>query len=330
MNLKQCMLTKNDCYKANANLQDSRYAIFRERGPLGVMVHSTGANNPNLRRYVQPDDGILGYNANGNSWNRSGVEACVHAFIGLDKNGKVATYQTLPWNYRGWHCGRDANNTHVAFEICEDDLMDRTYFEAVYKEAVDLTAHICELFDLDPMDDGVVISHAEGAKLGIASNHSDVGHWWSRYGVTMDDFRRDVYDAMEEDNAPLYRVRRSWADKESQIGAYTNLENAKAACPVGYSVYNPDGVAVYTKSEEEIDMSKDEVQKMIEDAVEKAVPAQKEPVVYQTLDKVPEYGKPTVSKLVASGALRGTEHGLGLSTDMLRTLVILDRLGKLD
>ncbi len=201
MNLKQCMLTKNDCYKANANLQDSRYAIFRERGPLGVMVHSTGANNPNLRRYVQPDDGILGYNANGNSWNRSGVEACVHAFIGLDKNGKVATYQTLPWNYRGWHCGRDANNTHVAFEICEDDLMDRTYFEAVYKEAVDLTAHICELFDLDPMDEGVVISHAEGAKLGIASNHSDVGHWWSRYGVTMDDFRADVAETIKNYNA---------------------------------------------------------------------------------------------------------------------------------
>lgn len=200
MNLKQCMLTKNDCYKANANLQDSRYAIFRERGPLGVMVHSTGANNPNLRRYVQPDDGILGYNANGNSWNRSGVEACVHAFIGLDKNGKVATYQTLPWNYRGWHCGRDANNTHVAFEICEDDLMDRTYFEAVYKEAVDLTAHICELFDLDPMDEGVVISHAEGAKLGIASNHSDVGHWWSRYGVTMDDFRADVAETIKNYN----------------------------------------------------------------------------------------------------------------------------------
>lgn len=201
MNLKQCMLTKNDCYKANANLQDSRYAIFRERGPLGVMVHSTGANNPNLRRYVQPDDGILGYNANGNSWNRSGVEACVHAFIGLDKNGKVATYQTLPWNYRGWHCGRDANNTHVAFEICEDDLMDRTYFEAVYKEAVDLTAHICELFDLDPMDEGVVISHAEGAKLGIASNHSDVGHWWSIHGVTMDDFRADVAETIKNYNA---------------------------------------------------------------------------------------------------------------------------------
>lgn len=200
MNLKQCMLTKNDCYKANANLQDSRYAIFRERGPLGVMVHSTGANNPNLRRYVQPDDGTLGYNANGNSWNRSGVEACVHAFIGLDKHGKVATYQTLPWNYRGWHCGRDANNTHVAFEICEDDLMDRTYFEAVYKEAVDLTAHICELFDLDPMDDGVVISHAEGAKLGIASNHSDVGHWWSIHGVTMDDFRADVAETIKNYN----------------------------------------------------------------------------------------------------------------------------------
>lgn len=44
------------------------------------MVHSTGANNPNLRRYVQPDDGVLGVNSNQNDWNRPGLEVCVHAF----------------------------------------------------------------------------------------------------------------------------------------------------------------------------------------------------------------------------------------------------------
>ena len=34
------------------------------------MVHSTGANNPYLRRYVQPDDGELGKNRYDNDWNR--------------------------------------------------------------------------------------------------------------------------------------------------------------------------------------------------------------------------------------------------------------------
>ena len=54
--------TQSDCYKASAT---SRFA--------GVQVHSTGANNPYLRRYVQPDDGRLGLNTNGNSHNRPGA-----------------------------------------------------------------------------------------------------------------------------------------------------------------------------------------------------------------------------------------------------------------
>ena len=41
MNLLTCMLTANDCYKTNQWIK-----------PKGVMVHSTGANNPTLKRYV--------------------------------------------------------------------------------------------------------------------------------------------------------------------------------------------------------------------------------------------------------------------------------------
>ena len=44
----------------------------------------------------------------------------------------------------------------------------------------------------------------------------------------------------------LYRVRKSWADAKSQLGAYTSLENAKKACKVGYSVFDANGNAVYT------------------------------------------------------------------------------------
>ena len=189
MNLHQLYLTENDCYKRGKYIT-----------PKGVMVHSTGAENPNLKRYVGPDDGLLGVNQNNNDWNRSGVGACVHAFIGLLADGSVATYQTLPWNMRGWHCGDDANSTHVSFEICEDDLTDPEYFAAVYREAVELTAYLCEMYGLDPMEDGVVICHAEGARLGIASNHGDVEHWFPKFGKSMDDFRNDVKEEMEDDD----------------------------------------------------------------------------------------------------------------------------------
>ena len=46
----------------------------------------------------------------------------------------------------------------------------------------------------------------------------------------------------------LYRVRKSWADTKSQLGAYSSLENAKKACKVGYSVFDSNGKAVYTNS----------------------------------------------------------------------------------
>lgn len=45
-----------------------------------------------------------------------------------------------------------------------------------------------------------------------------------------------------------YWIRRSWADESSQIGAYLELEKAKAACPAEYAVYDDEGVAVYSKT----------------------------------------------------------------------------------
>ena len=191
MNLHKLILTNNDCYKAG-----------RKITPKGVMVHSTGANNPNLKRYIQPNDGLLGTNPNNNDWNRSGIELGVHAFIGKLADGTIATYQTLPWNHRAWHCGSgkngSGNNTHISFEICEDGLTDRNYFNKVYNEAVELTAYLCEMYSFNPLKDGVVICHSEGHSRGIASNHSDVMHWFPKHGKSMDTFRQDVYNKMNQ------------------------------------------------------------------------------------------------------------------------------------
>lgn len=60
------------------------------------------------------------------------ADRCVHAFIGKLKDGSIATYQTLPWNHRVWHAGGDANNTHIGFEICEDNLTDKTFYDKAF------------------------------------------------------------------------------------------------------------------------------------------------------------------------------------------------------
>ena len=185
MNLHKLILTENACYKAG-----------RKITPKGIMVHSTGANNPNLRRYVGPDDGLLGVNQYGNHWNQDkpgGSYVCVHGFIGKLADGTVATYQTLPWNWRGWHAGDgskgSANDTHISFEICEDDLSDSSYFAAVYQEAVELCAYLCKQYDLTEKE---ILCHSEGYTKGIASNHGDVMHWFPKFGKSMDTFRADV------------------------------------------------------------------------------------------------------------------------------------------
>ena len=104
-------------------------------------------------------------------------EVCVHGFIGKLADGTVATYQTLPWDYRGWHAGGSANDTHISFEICEDDLTDADYLDKVYNEAVDLCVYLCGLYGLTEQD---IICHCEGHDLGIASNHADCLLYTSR------------------------------------------------------------------------------------------------------------------------------------------------------
>lgn len=216
MNLRELFLTNNLCFTTKKTIL-----------PKGVMIHSTGANNPNLKRYVGPDDGLLGKNQYNNHWNTAtpnGTKVCVHAFIGKLKDGSVATYQTLPWNHRGWHAGSgskgSANDTHISIEICEDNLKDKKYFDAVYKEAVELVAMLCKQYKLNPLADGVVICHSEGYKRGIASNHGDVMHWFPKHGKSMDDFRADVAKLVNPVSAPavpLYRV---------QVGAFSVKTNA--------------------------------------------------------------------------------------------------------
>lgn len=181
MNLRKLIFTNNACYKAGKTIT-----------PKGIMVHSTGANNPNLKRYVGPDDGLLGKNKYNNHWNTyhpDGREVCPHAFIGKLGDGTIATYQTLPWNHRGWHAGGSANDTHIGIEICEDGLNNSSYFNAVYKEAVNFCVYLCKMYDMIEQD---IICHSEGYTKGIANNHRDVMHWFPKHGKSMDTFRADV------------------------------------------------------------------------------------------------------------------------------------------
>jgi len=56
------------------------------------------------------------------------------------------------------------------------------------------------------------------------------------------------FDWQQEEPEHWYRIRESWDKPDTQVGAYKDPEAAKAACPVGYSVYNWEGDVVYTNT----------------------------------------------------------------------------------
>ena len=189
MNLKQNYLTQSGCYKAGKRITVK-----------GLMIHSVGCPQPKADVFMK-------------NWNRADANACVHAIV--EPDGDV--YQLLPWDFRGWHSGGGANNTHIGVEMTEPSTIKyagganwtetgngentKAHVLATYKCAVELFAYLCQQFGLDPVADGVIISHSEGCKRGIASNHGDVEHLWSKFGLSMGQFRKDIKAAMEGSTA---------------------------------------------------------------------------------------------------------------------------------
>jgi N-acetyl-anhydromuramyl-L-alanine amidase AmpD len=205
MEITKTILTKNPCYKAGKTIRVK-----------GLMLHSVGCSQPSAMAFIK-------------SWNSPSANVCVHGFVDAN-TGKV--YQTLPWNHRGWHCGGTANGTHIGIEMCEPDCIKyssgakftcsdkekaRAMVERAYKSAVELFAHLCNEYKLNPLTEGVILAHNEGYAKGLASNHADPEHLWKglKLPYTMDGFRQDVKAAM---NPTIYRV---------QVGAFSNEQNAK-------------------------------------------------------------------------------------------------------
>ena len=159
-------MTRNDCYTAG-----------RKITPKGIVVHSTATPGLMAKDWFS-------------RWNKSykageiNRQSCVHAFI-----DDAEYWQYLPWNHRGWHAGGAANNTHIGIEMCEDKEHTPEYFAKVYENMVELAVKLCKQFGFDEKN---IISHAEGYKKGVASNHADVGHWFPKFGKSMDTFREDV------------------------------------------------------------------------------------------------------------------------------------------
>lgn len=214
MKIIESILKKNPCYTAGKKITVK-----------GLMLHSVGCPQPKASVFI-------------NSWNSPSYDnACVHAFI--DGNtGDI--YQTLPWNHRGWHGGGSSNNTHIGVEMCEpacikytggssftcsDKATAKAVVKRTYESAVELFAFLCEKYNLNPLADGVIVSHREGHARGIASNHGDPEHLWKGLGLdyTMNGFRKDVKAKMNGEE-----------EKGFQASELKNLTEAQIVAKIGH------------------------------------------------------------------------------------------------
>ena len=231
MKLVQSICTDNPCYKTGQTIKVK-----------GLMLHSVGCNQPKAQVFV-------------NQWSKANpiTQVCPHGVIDAN-DGTV--YQTLPWNHRGWHGGGASNSTHIGVEMCEHatikysnggkftvtneaDAKERV--KTAYDSAVELFAYLCQEYKLNPLGDGVIVSHHEGNLRGIASNHGDPEHLWGGVGTsyTMDGFRRDVAKKMgkvkpDKDKTDFkeFVVRVSISNLNLREGAGLSYKS-KGMCPKG-------------------------------------------------------------------------------------------------
>lgn len=219
MDIIKAYAVNNLCYKAAQKMT-----------PKGIVVHSTGANNPYLKRYVDCPE-KLGTNTNGNHWSQpepDGRKVCVHAFIGYDKDMQVRVAEILPLDICCWGVGQGSKGsynyspTYIQFEICEDNLTDKTYYVKAFSVATEYCAELCKIFGI-AVDK--IVGHCEAYRLGYGSNHGDPEHWMKNFGETMDDFRKAVSELLKD-------------------GGENTLNSANSKATVAYEICEGDLVAI--------------------------------------------------------------------------------------
>ena len=102
-------------------------------------------------------------------------------------------------------------------------LNKRENFRKAFDNAVDLCVFICREYGLTEKN---IISHQEGNRIGIASNHGDVGHWFPKHGEDMDSFRKVVREKLQVDDELEVAVK-LMVEKEIINSPHYWLDNAR-------------------------------------------------------------------------------------------------------
>jgi hypothetical protein len=201
-----------------------KYNFSTGNDPKYIVVHDTG--NPGKGADA---DAHYRYFNGGNR------NASAHYFV--DDHSII---QTVEDTNASWHCGDGkgqygiTNYNSIGIEVCINS--DGDYNKAV-QNAIELVKFLMKKHNIS-LDK--VVRHYDASRKNcpgtMSSNNWEKWNWFK--------------GQLKEEAAPasgLYRVRKSWDDAKSQVGAYKVLENAKAECDKnpGYSVFDEKGNKVY-------------------------------------------------------------------------------------
>lgn len=163
-----------------------------------------------------------------------------------------SAYQATPYNRGCWHVGVNygshnlfgtcSNHNSVGIEMCVNSGYN-------YEKAFQNTVQVCrQLMQQLGIDADHVVQHYDVCTKNCPSAIRAKGDW-QRFKKLISANQAPSYG---QNPAKLYRVRKTWVDSKSQLGAYAVLDNAKKNCPVGYSVYDETGKVVYTSKSEPV------------------------------------------------------------------------------
>ena len=219
---------------------------------IGVTVHNTDWIT--VARGTTPAEQYTRATVNGNM-----KDVRVHYYV-----DNTCAWQNLPRNLSGWHAADGSGNGNRR-TIAIECIMSSAY-NSTDKKSEDncakLAAALLKQYGLG-INHLYTHTHWLNVRDGKRGTVDQLNTMHNSYKMCpayilphWAEFKKKVQSYLNAGtstiSAPstkqLYRVRKSWADTKSQLGAYSSLENAKKACKVGYSVFDSNGKAVYTNS----------------------------------------------------------------------------------
>nr|DAZ28804.1 MAG TPA: peptidoglycan hydrolase [Caudoviricetes sp.] len=224
-------------------------SVFMEGKVIGVTVHNTDWIS--VASGTTPAEQYTRATVNGNM-----KDVRVHYYV-----DNVCAWQNLPLSLSGWHAADGSGNGNRK-TIAIECIMSSAY-NSTDKKSEDncarLAAALLKKYGLD-INHLYTHTHWLNVRDGKSGTVDYLNTTRNPYKMCpayilthWAEFKKKVQAYMNVGSSTpatsspkqLYRVRKSWSDAKSQIGAFSSLENAKKACKAGYAVFDSNGKQVY-------------------------------------------------------------------------------------